>query len=53
MTLSDIQLEITSFKYTYNNFQLPPQSNRPSDVSKIIRMSLKEMGLDYIDMYLI
>ena len=34
-------------------FQLPPQGNRPSDVSKFLNRTLQRLGLDYLDMYLI
>jgi len=34
-------------------FQLPHFANRPSDVEKFIKLSLKKLELDYLDMYLI
>ncbi|XP_017891581.1 alcohol dehydrogenase [NADP(+)]-like isoform X2 [Ceratina calcarata] len=33
--------------------KLPNFGNRPSDVEKFINLSLKKLGLDYLDMYLI
>ncbi|XP_029036605.2 1,5-anhydro-D-fructose reductase-like isoform X2 [Osmia bicornis bicornis] len=33
--------------------KLPNYGNRPSDVEKFITLSLKKLGLDYLDMYLI
>lgn len=33
--------------------KLPHYGNRPSDVQKFITLSLKKLGLDYLDMYLI
>lgn len=33
--------------------KLPHYGNRPSDVEKFINLSLKKLGLDYLDMYLI
>lgn len=36
-----------------NFFQLPHYGNRSEDVEKYINWSLKKLGLDYIDMYLI
>lgn len=33
--------------------KLPNFGNRPSDVEKFINLSLKRLGLDYLDMYLI
>lgn len=33
--------------------QLPNYGNRASDVERYIKLSLKKLGLDYIDIYLI
>ena len=33
--------------------QLPHYGNRPSDVEKFIKLSLKKLGIDYLDMYLV
>ncbi|KAL6440631.1 hypothetical protein ACFW04_003248 [Cataglyphis niger] len=33
--------------------KLPHYGNRPSDVEKFIKLSLKKLGLDYLDMYLV
>ena len=32
---------------------MPPQALRPSDVAQAFELSLNNLGLDYIDMYLI
>nr|CAD7415312.1 unnamed protein product [Timema poppensis] len=34
-------------------FQLPPVGNRPEGVSKYLGRSLKSLGLDYVDLYLV
>lgn len=35
------------------NFQLPTQANRPASVEKYLKHSLADLGLDYVDLYLI
>lgn len=33
--------------------QLPPSSNRPEEVEACLKKSLKDLQLDYVDLYLI